>query len=248
MSRAALALVTAVAEDDSPVAVWVDAEGAAVRTLTREYARDLTDRTRDAIVEAGANLIELRAGSAHLALGYAHWHEYVTAEFGELMVWRLVRDRVARVAERQALVASLTLAGYDHREQRDLVGASLGTIVNDQRAQGLIAQRPVVDPEPEPLDPFRGLNRTQTALARVAAQGERGMTSLELDAETGWPMGTATGLLSRLERGRNGRGGGLLAFGDAPLRSGRLPYVITDAGRARLAEVLAARDAAEVSA
>jgi len=238
----ALALVTAVAEDDSPVAVWVDGEGAAVRTLTRDYARALTDRTRDAIVEAGANLIELRAGSAHLALGYAHWHEYVAQEFGELMVWRLVRDRAARVAERQALVASMTLAGHTIREQREALGAALDTIHRDQRAQGLVPDKPspVVVDEPEPVDPFRGLSPRWEALARVAAQDDRGLTIDELDAETGDPTGTSAGALSKLAaRGWLTKG----AFGER--RDNQRPYRVTPSGRARLAEVLAARDAAD---
>jgi hypothetical protein len=244
---AALELVTAVDGDGAPVAMWVDGERPALHQMTRERARTLTDRTRDAIVEAGANLVELRAGSAHIALGYAHWHEYVEREFGDLMVWRLVRDRLARVAERQALVASMTLAGYTVAEQREALGSSNGTVHGDQRRLGLVPDKPPVidvEPEPEPADPFRGLDRTRESLARVAAQGERGMTSLELDHETGWPLGTATGLLSRLERGRNGQGGGFLAFGEG-LRERRMPYVITAKGRALLDQALAARDAAE---
>jgi hypothetical protein len=241
---AALSLLPVVDHEGAPVAAWT--EQGNLRTMTRQRARELTDRTRDAIVEAGANLVELRAGSAHIALGYDAWHSYVEAEFGDLMVWRLVRDRLARVAEREALVASMTLAGHTVREQREALGAAVGTIHGDQRRLGLVPDRPPVDVDPAPptADPFRGLDRTREALARVAAQGDRGMTSLELDLETGWPMGTATGLLSRLERGRGGKGGGLLAFGEG-LRERRLPYVLTDAGRARLAEALASRDAAE---
>jgi hypothetical protein len=242
---AALHLVPAVADDEAPVATWVDGEGGPIRVLAPDYARRLAERTRDMLTEAGANLVELRAGNAHLALKFDTWHEFVGEWFGDLHVWRLVKDRGDRVAERQALVASLTLAGHTIREQREAIGAALDTIHRDQRALGLVPNKPlptVVD-EPEPADPFRGLDRTREALARVAAQGERGLTSTELDAETGWPMGTASGHLSRLERGRNGKGGGLLAFGDG-LRERRMPYVITDKGRALLAEVLAARDAA----
>jgi hypothetical protein len=239
---AALALVTAVADDGSPVAMWSAGDGADALHMTRERARALTDRTRAAIVEAGANLIELRAGSAHLALGYMHWHEYVEREFGELMVWRLVRDRVERVAERQALVASMTLAGYTVAEQREAIGAAQGTVHADQRSLGLVPDRPlptVVD-EPEPVDPFRGLSPRWEVLARVAAQDDRGLTIGECDAELGKPSGTAVGALSKLTaRGWLSKGG----FDER--RQNQRPYRITDAGRARLAEVLAARDAAE---
>jgi hypothetical protein len=238
----ALELRPAVADDGSPLAMWVESDRTSLRQMTRERARALTDRTRDLIVEAGANLVELRAGSAHLALGYAHWHEYVEREFGDAMVWRLVRDRLERVAERQALVASMTLAGYTVREQHDALGASVGTVHADQRAQGLVPDRPVVDvdPEPEPVDPFRGLSPRWAALARVAAQDDRGLTINELDAETGSPAGTSAGALSKLA------GRGWLAKGSfAERRANQRPYVITDSGRAKLAEVLAARDAAD---
>jgi hypothetical protein len=245
---ATLDLVPVLVEDDSaPVAAWSENGSTNLRYMTRERARALTDVTRTLLREAGANLVELRAGSAHLALDYPDWHTFVEAEFGDLTVYRLVKDRAARVAERQALVASMTLAGYTVAEQREALGSSNGTVHGDQRRLGLVPDKPPVidvDPEPEPADPFRGLDRTRESLARVAAQGERGMTSLELDHETGWPLGTATGLLSRLERGRNGQGGGLLAFGEG-LRERRMPYVITAKGRALLDEVLAARDAAE---
>ena len=239
---AALSLLPAVDEEGAPVAMWVDADRTSLRQMTRERARELTDRTRDAIVEAGANLVELRAGSAHVALGYAHWHEYVEREFGELMVWRLVRDRVQRVAERQALVASMTLAGYTVREQREAIGAALDTVHRDQRAQGLVPDKPLptVVEDPEPADPLRGLSPRWAALARVAAQDSRGLTIDELDAETGNATGTSVGALSKLaSRGWLAKG----SFADR--RANQRPYVITDAGRAKLAEVLAARDAAE---
>jgi hypothetical protein len=238
---AALHLLPAIDEDGAPVATWT--EQGNLRTMTRERARELTDRTRDAIAEAGANLVELRAGSAHFALGYAHWHEYVEREFGELAVWRLVRDRLARVAERDALIASMTLAGYTVREQRDALGASVGTIHATQRRLELVPERPaVVDEEPVALDPFRGLSPIDEALARVAAQEARGLTSVELHDEWQQPIGTATASLSRLDRRRLVR-----LDGEQERRRNRRPYVLTNAGRLRLAEVLGARDAAEVT-
>ena len=129
------------------------------------------------------------------------------------------------------------------REQRDALGASIGTVHNDQRQLQLVPDRPlphVVEPEPEPVDPFRGLLPRWSALARVAAQDERGLTSLELDAELPAALGTATGALSKLDRL------GLVELGSRDeARRNRRPYRITAAGRLRLAEVLAARDAAE---
>jgi hypothetical protein len=244
----ALDLVPLQDDEGALLAAWGEDGSTNVRYMTRERARALTDVTRTLLREAGANLVELRAGSAHLALDYPDWHTFVEAEFGDLTVYRLVKDRAARVAERQALVASMTLAGFTVAEQRDALGSSNGTVHADQRRLGLVPNRPLpVEPEPEPVDPYRGLDRTRESLARVAAQGERGMTSLELDHETGWPLGTATGLLSRLERGRGGKGGGFLAFGEG-LRERRMPYVLTGKGRRALDEALAARDAAELEA
>ena len=240
---AALSLVAARHDDDAPVAMWSAHDGADPFVMREDRARALAEQTRTALAIAGANLIELRAGNAHLALGYAAWHEFVADWFGDLTVYRLVQDRVQRVAERQALVASLTLAGHTVREQRDALGASVGTVHSDQRQMQLVPDRPlptVVD-EPEPLDPFRGLLPRWSALARVAAQGERGLTSLELDDELDAALGTATGSLSKLA----GRGWVRTVDGLESLRRNRRPYVITDAGRARLAEVLAERDKAE---
>ena len=238
-----LAMITAHDDErDAQVALWVPDDGAAVHYLTRARARTLTDQTRDLLRQSGANLVELREGSAHLVLGYAHWHEYVEREFGDLFVYKLATDRHGIVAERRALVASMTVAGYTVREQRDALGASVGTIHGDQRTLGLVPDRPlptVVD-EPPALDPFRGLLPRWSALARVAAQGERGLTSIELDAELDAALGTATGSLSKLAAR------GLVLIGElGEARANRRPYRITDAGRVKLGEVLAARDAAE---
>ena len=243
MTAAALHLVPAVAEDHSPVATWVDGEGAPLRVMAPEYARRLAEQTRDMLGQAGANLVELRAGNAHLALKYDTWHEFVSDWFGDLHVYKLVKERQAMLAERDALVASLTLAGHTVREQREALGASLDTVHRTQRRLGLVPDKPspvVVDDDPAPADPFRGLLPKWEALARVAAQGERGLTSIELDAELDRPLGTATGSLSKLAAR------GLVVLGSLEeARQSRRPYRVTEAGRARLAEVLAARDAAE---
>jgi hypothetical protein len=241
---AVLELVPVRTDDDTaPVAAWATAGTTAVNYMTRQRARQLTDTTRELLRQAGSNLVELRAGSAHLALGYAEWWEYVEAEFGDLTVYRLVKDRAERVAERQALVASMTLAGMTVREQRDKLGAGVGTVHADQRALGLVPDKPspVEDEQPEPVDPYRGLLPRWEALARVEAQGDRGLTSLELDDELDAALGTATGSLSKLAA----RGWVRTVDGLEHLRRNRRPYVITAAGRARLVEVLAARDAAE---
>jgi DNA-binding MarR family transcriptional regulator len=238
---AALRLVTAAAEDDSPVATWTDGD-TDLFVMAEDRARTLCEQTRAILTTAGANLIELRKGNAHLALGFDHFHELVEFYFGDLSVWKLVKDKRERIAERRALVASLTLAGYQHKEIHDELGASVGSIVSDQRAQGLISSRTlhlVEESEAAAEDPYRGLLPRWESLARVDAQGDRGLTSTELAAETGWPAGTPTGSLSKLAAR------GLIVLGGLEeARRSRRPYRITEAGRARLAEVLAARDAA----
>ena len=237
-------VLSTVADEDGVAAVWLNGDGAPVHYLTPQRARELTDQTRALLRAAGTNLVALREGSAHIALGYEHWHEYVEAEFGDLFVYKLARDRHAIVTERQALVASMTVAGYTVREQRDALGASLGTVHADQRAMQLVPDRPLptVVEDPAPVDPFRGLSPRWEVLARVAAQIDRGLTSLELDAELDRPLGTATGALSKLAAPRLG----YLELGTLDeARDNRRPYRVTAAGRARLLEVLAARDAAE---
>lgn len=231
-----LVLVPLRADDDSPVAAWAPVDGADVLYMSRARARELTDATRELLRQSIDNLTELRQGSAHLALGYLHWHEYVEREFGDLREYRLPLD------ERRALVASMTLAGYTVREQQEAIGYSVGTIHGDMRTLGLVPDKPspVVEDDPEPRDPFRGLRPIDEALARVAAQDDRGLTSVELDAEWGRPVGTATGSLSRLDRR------GLVQIGTLDeARANRRPYRVTAAGRIRLGEALAARDLAE---
>jgi hypothetical protein len=242
---AALALVPARLDDDRPVATWADDDGAQLAYMTRDRVDALVAQTRTALAVAGANLVELRRGNAHLVAGFDSWHEAVEHWFGDLTVYRLVQDRQQQLAEREALIASLTLAGHTVREQRDALGTSIGTVHATQRRLGLIPDRPLpaVVADPEPIDPFWGLSPRWSALARVAAQGERGLTSLELDAELDAALGTATGSLSKLAAR------GLVVLGDhEEARDNRRPYRVTDAGRARLVEVLAARDAAEVTA
>ena len=80
--------------------------------------------------------------------------------------------------------------------------------------------------EPDPK-PYEGQSRVQEALARVAAQGDHGLTSIELDHETGWPMGTATGSLSKLAAAG-------LVHQPGPRRAHRGAYVITVAGEIAL--------------
>lgn len=175
--------------------------------MTTATARRLTDEIRRHLGSAIVKLAEARAGHADLALGYSAWFEYVEAEFGDLREMRLP------VAERQALVGSMTGAGLSVRAIKSKTDFSLATIHADRQALGLAPVRPL--PEPAP-DPYEGMSCPQQALARIRAQGDRGLTCRELELETGWLHQTASPTLRRLEKrglasrdGRRRRGFGV---------------------------------------
>jgi hypothetical protein len=202
------------------------------------------------------NLTRLREGAAHDVAGFPAWHDYVLARFGDLLAE--LGGVVLPVAERQELVASMRAAGPDGRALSlrtisDRLHVGLGTVaadVKELRATGRLTNEPTRTAsrdgrdrpartgtdEPAPAAPAlpAGLSRTLETLLRVARAGTPGLTSIELDAATGWPMGTATGLLSRLHRTR-----GLLTASDQ-FRGGRVAYVLTDAGRDALEAALTA--------
>jgi hypothetical protein len=202
------------------------AEDTTTWLLTRADAEALTAEIRRDLGNAILKLQLAREGHAHTALGYAYWHEYLLDRFGDLKELRLP------VTERRALVASMCEAGASVTDIVRTIGFSRGTVQGDRVALGY-GKAPtgdVIDLHPEPAaDPYEGMSRMRETLARVAAQDDRGLTSLELDAETGWPMGSATANLSKLER--RGHVRRLAVF-----RSRRAAYVVTDTGAAVLAE------------
>lgn len=159
-------------------------------TLSAVGARRLTDRIRDTLRSSLVMLAEARTGRAWEALGYPDWHTYCEAEFGSLAELRLP------VVERRALVDSMrsTEPPLPMRTIAERLGVKPSTVHADVHRDDAPALRVVEH------DPYEGMTRAAEALARVRAQGDRGLTSIELDAETGWPMGTATGTLSKLER------------------------------------------------
>jgi hypothetical protein len=194
--------------------------------LTQRKARELTDSIRGSLAEAAALLELAREGHAHLALGYTHFHLYCQAEFGSLTEMRLP------VATRRALVASMCDAGASVSDIVKALGFSRGCIQADRVALKISDAQPrgqVVPIREEQPNPYAGMGRKAEALARVAAQGARGLTSTELDLETSWPMGSATGALSKLDRR------GLVARTEQR-RGNRAAYVVTDAGAAALEE------------
>ena len=200
--------------------------------MTRARAEQLLQRGRACRDQAVAGitgflavLAEARAGNAHAVLGLT-WHELVAQMWGDLRDLRLNGSPEAR-DERRQLVASMTDAGMTIDEIQPRLDYSRGTIQADRVATGRSAAgNRVLELVPDP-DPYAGLSRTAETLARVAAQGSRGLTSIELDHETGWPMGTATGTLSKLAR-RD-----LIALTDVR-RGNRGAYVLTDAGASAL--------------
>jgi hypothetical protein len=177
-------------------------------------------------------MAEMRAHAMHLELGWGSWHGYIADVFGDLRDLRLNGSDEA-VTERRALVGSMVDDGLSITDIQRKLDYSRGTVAGDRRAhlgkdEGESLRVLDVDEGIAP-DPYAGMSRTRETLARVAAQQDRGLTSLELDAETGWPMGTATANLSKLER----RGQVIRV---ATFRRNRAAYVVTDLGRTILEE------------
>lgn len=213
-------------------------EGRVAATLTRYGARKLTEEIRHHLGSALVKLREAREGEAHTALGYPDWHTYCEQEFGSLA------ELALPVVERRALVQSMRAASppLSHEEIGRRLGVSVGTVYKDRKAIGAADDLPnprQLAPVPEqvaPLD-YSGLPRTGEALLRVRDQEDRGLTSIELDHETGWDKtpGLSSGTLSRLKR----RG---LVEPTGALRGNRAPHVITATGRlaaGKLDELLA---------
>lgn len=212
--------------------------------LTVDQAERLTAEIRRDLGSAIVGLRRAREGTAHLVLGYATWHEYCEDRFGNLA------DLALPVTERRALVASMKETGLSNRPVAERLGVSAGTVSGDVaelRRSGWTGEPDTVTSRdgsvrsarslrtaPQRTD-YTGLSRVSETAARVAAHGARGLTSIELDRETGWPMGTATGNLSVLERR-----GWLVRVDDLDRRrQARAPYVVTDLGAAEIARRLA---------
>jgi hypothetical protein len=210
----ALSAALVVADDHAPV------------MLSRVGAERLTAEIHADLTSAIGKLQAAREGHAHTALGYTHWHEYLIDRFGDLREFRLP------VGERRAIVASMCDAGASVSDIVKAIGFSRGAIQADRVALKISDAQPrgqVVPIREEQPNPYEGMGRKAEALARVAAQGARGLTSTELDLETSWPMGSATGALSKLDR----RG---LVVRTEQRRGNRAAYVLTDAGAAALEE------------
>ena len=205
--------------------------------LTRAGAEKLTAEIRRDLGNGIRKLVQAREGRAWEALDYPTWHDYCADRFGDL------RDLALPSAERAHLVASMKTARMPNRPIAAALGVSVGTVSGDVarlRAAGWQGEPDTVDAADGTQRPARatrvltlppdytGLSRVSETAARVAAQGTRGLTSIELDHETGWAMGTATGNLSKLERR------GWVERTTTTFRRNRAAYTITGLGSAEV--------------
>lgn len=205
-------------------------------TFSRAGAERLTAEIRLHLRIGLEKLTLARTGRAWEAMNYPTWHDYCEAEFGDL------RDLAIPATERRYLVASMKETALSNRPIAERLGCSVGTVSTDLAllrkegwsgepeqvvsADGSIRSARSLRAVPEAPN-YAGMSKVTETAARVAAQQERGLTSLELDHETGWLMGTATGNLSRLEKRRWVRR-------TTEFRHDRAAYVITDLGAAAL--------------
>jgi hypothetical protein len=181
--------------------------------LSAAGARRLTDEIRHHLGSAIVKLQQAREGGADTALGYPTWHAYVEAEFGDLRELRLP------VAERRALVASMRADDYSVRQIAGRLGVSVGTVHADlPETRDRLANVIPLRPEPEPIG---HLPKTDQVVILIGRQGDRGMTCREIELETGWHHGIASGPLSRCKRQRRVRPTGRL-------RAGYEVYVLGD--------------------
>jgi hypothetical protein len=217
------------------------------RYVTRARAQEIDARLRAAASRLHAEAVttldvlrEARENNVHVTLGFAHWHEYIWEVFDDFRNLRLNGTPEA-ITERRALHASLADENLAVRGKasvrsiRELTGYSLGTIQADLAETGRAERSKVIDLEPqEPApDPYAGLSQPREALARVAAQDDRGLTCRELEHETGWLHQSASPALRKIERRGWVRRDGRMRGPDGHQFG---VYVVTDLGAAKLKE------------
>ena len=212
-----------------------------------ERARARAERIRANVAELVGDLVDAWREHDDEALGFASFAEFTAWLFGDVS-----RVSIPVEARRELVAGMTTRDDLSVREIAEALGTSKSQIARDRRVmlhdEDLEVAR-VLDVEPgdvidaevlELPDPYRALLPRWESLARVAAQDDRGLTALELVDETTFALGTGPAALSKLDRL------GLVVIGEYDeRRRNRRPYRITEAGRVKLAELLAARDAAE---
>lgn len=155
--------------------------------LTRAGARLRTDRLRGRLATAWDELTYLIDRRAWQVLDYASVGDWMQVEFGDLRLVKLSTD------QRRDLVGAMKSQGMSVRAISRALGVSPTTVQADTH------------PAPTPrLAVVEGQqSKTARVVALIAAQGDRGMTCLEIEHETGWRHGVASGPLSRVvKRGR----------------------------------------------
>jgi DNA-binding CsgD family transcriptional regulator len=185
--------------------------GVALSTPAEAAAR--AEEIRGHLTLGFGKLTVAREKRDDLALGYPSWWEYLAGEYGALDTLGLPAE------ERRYAVTSMRADGMSQRVIAERLDTSVGTVNADLRKAGAqVAEVTGADGKvyaatrerkvSTPTVSYEGLSRMEETLARVAAAGSRGLTSIELDAATGWPMGTATANLCKQERrGRIHRSG-----------------------------------------
>jgi hypothetical protein len=237
----ALSLVTW-GGDAMPDGVSIDRPvDSAAHYSTRAVAEARAVRIRGNVAELVDDLVTAWREHDDEALGFETFASYTAWLFGDV-------NRVSIPVEaRRELVAGMTERdGLSVRKIADALGVSKSLVADDRRVMlhpEALDEARVIDAEVVELvevDPYRGLSPRWESLARVAAQGDRGLTALELVDETAFALGTGPAALCKLDRA------GFVVIGELDeRRRNRRPYRITDAGRVKLEQLLAARDAAE---
>lgn len=105
--------------------------------LTADEARQLTDRLRTNIGNVVSDVTSAHAGRAWLALGYARWNDYVSAELGGALAGL---DRLQRLE----VVGELRDTGMSQRAIGAALGVDQKTISNDLRQRGEESSSPAV--------------------------------------------------------------------------------------------------------
>lgn len=109
--------------------------------LTAEQARSLTDKIRTTVTVAHDLIAAAYQGRAWVALGYADWDTYCSAEFEQARMVRLGRE------ERREIVSDLREQGMSTRAIAGGLGVDHATVARDIRTGDAHAS-PVADATP----------------------------------------------------------------------------------------------------
>ena len=191
-----------------------------------------TEAARANLADAVAMIRTARQLDVAGVLGYPSHGAYLVDKFGDILAdLRLDPDDVAGVVYAMRMVdppaANVAIAKLLGLHPSTIRRYRLQLILGGQLNEPLPAARAAASDGV----PARLLRRVE-ALYRLA-QDRGGRTSAELHGDTGWATGTASGVLSRMDR----RG---LAARTGEVRGGRAVYELTALGADVLAAALAA--------